>query len=291
MPDSSPSTARVTELRVLTLNLWQRFGAWSDRRSVLVDGLRAVRPDLVAFHESIKNDEYDQTTDLLGPGFHVVHGKGRDANGMGVSLASRWPIREVHEVDLNLTPRTVGFPCTTLIAEVTAPEPVGPLLFVNHFPSWQLDFEYERELQAVATARVLEERAVLRNLQVVLAGDLDADPSAASIRFWCGRQSLDGLSVCYRDAWESAHPGAPGDTFTPANPLVRNGVVKNQRPFRDWPFRRIDYVLVRLGAHGGHALDVAACKRIFDEPVNGVWASDHFGLVADLTVPAYSGIA
>jgi endonuclease/exonuclease/phosphatase family metal-dependent hydrolase len=68
-------------------------------------------------------------------------------------------------------------------------------------------------------------------------------------------------------------------------------VVKNQRPFRDWPFRRIDYVLVRLGAHGGHALDVAACKRIFDEPVNGVWASDHFGLVADLTVPAYSGIA
>jgi endonuclease/exonuclease/phosphatase family metal-dependent hydrolase len=258
---------------------------------VLVDGLRAVRPDLVAFHESIKNDEYDQTTDLLGPGFHVVHGKGRDANGMGVSLASRWPIREVHEVDLNLTPRTVGFPCTTLIAEVTAPEPVGPLLFVNHFPSWQLDFEYERELQAVATARVLEERAVLRNLQVVLAGDLDADPSAASIRFWCGRQSLDGLSVCYRDAWESAHPGAPGDTFTPANPLVRNGVVKNQRPFRDWPFRRIDYVLVRLGAHGGHALDVAACKRIFDEPVNGVWASDHFGLVADLTVPAYSGIA
>jgi hypothetical protein len=26
-----------------------------------------------------------------------------------------------------------------------------------------------------------------------------------------------------------------------------------------------------------------ACERIFDEPVDGVWASDHFGVVADLS--------
>jgi len=25
--------------------------------------------------------------------------------------------------------------------------------------------------------------------------------------------------------------------------------------------------------------------RIFDEPVDGVWASDHFGVVADLALP------
>jgi hypothetical protein len=28
--------------------------------------------------------------------------------------------------------------------------------------------------------------------------------------------------------------------------------------------------------------DVRRCDLIFDEPVGGVWASDHFGLVADL---------
>jgi endonuclease/exonuclease/phosphatase family metal-dependent hydrolase len=210
---------------------------------------------------------------------------------MGVSLASRWPLREVQEVDLNVTPRTAGFPCTTLIADVMAPAPIGPLLLVNHFPDWQLDFEHERELQAVATARFVEERAGRGDYQVVMVGDLDADPDAASIRFWCGRQSLGGLSVCYRDAWESSHPEEQGHTFTPRNPLVREGVVKGQRPFRDWPFRRIDYIFVRFGSHGGRALDVTTCKRVLDEPVSGVWASDHFGLVADLAAPAESGHA
>ncbi len=54
---------------------------------------------------------------------------------------------------------------------------------------------------------------------------------------------------------------------------------------RDWPFRRLDYVLVRCGEHGGPTLDIAACTLIFEEPVDGIWASDHFGVVADLVVP------
>lgn len=280
--DSRP---RLGDLRVLTLNLWQRHGAWAQRRSVLIDGFRALQPDLVALQESIKNDEYDQVADLLGPGFNVAQQKRRDPNGMGISIASRWPLGEVHEVDLNVTPRTAGFPCTTLVAEVLAPDPVGPLLFVNHFPNWQLNFEYERELQAVAAARFVEATRQSKQ-QVVLAGDLDADPDATSIRFWSGRQSLGNMSVCYRDAWESTHPGDSGHTFTPRNPLVKEQVVKDMRPFRDWPFRRIDYIFVRCGAHGGRTLDIAACARIFDEAINGVWVSDHFGLVADLAAPA-----
>ncbi len=55
---------------------------------------------------------------------------------------------------------------------------------------------------------------------MVLAGDFTADPDSAGVRFLSGRQSLDGTSVCYRDAWESANPGEPGETFTPRNPLV-----------------------------------------------------------------------
>ena len=141
-------------------------------------------------------------------------------------------------------------------------------------------------MQTAAAARFVEERVGDKNAQVVLVGDLDADPDSASIRFWPGRQSLDSFGVCYRDAWESLHPGDPGHPFPPLNPLVRDWVVKGMRPFRDWPFRRIDYVFVRFGAHGGLALDVLACERIFEEPIDGVWASDHFGLVADLSRPA-----
>jgi hypothetical protein len=77
---------------------------------------------------------------------------------------------------------------------------------------------------------------------------------------------------------ESANPMDPGHTFTPRNPLVTGG---------EWPLelgRRIDYAMVRCGDYGP-TLDVRACKRIFDKPVDGVWASDHFGVVADLAVP------
>lgn len=123
-------------LRVLTLNLWQRYGAWADRRSVLINGLRALQPDIVAFQESIKNDDYDQVSDLLGSTFHIVHQKKREPQGMGISIGSRWPLGEVHEADLNVTPRCAGFPAGTLLAEVQAPDPVGSILFVNHFPHW-----------------------------------------------------------------------------------------------------------------------------------------------------------
>jgi endonuclease/exonuclease/phosphatase family metal-dependent hydrolase len=285
----SRSLAERSDIRVVTLNLWGRRGSWEERRRVLVDGLRDLRPDLVAFIEAIKTDRYDQVVDLLGDGYHVAHQREREPGGdgdveagQGASIASRWPLGEVREVDQHVTPRTSGFAATTLVAEIQAPEPTGPLLFVNHVPNWQLDYELERELQAVRAARVVENVVRGRHMQVIFAGDFTADPDSASVRFLTGRQSLDGMSVCYRDAWESAHPGEIGHTFTSRNPLMAE---RN----RDWPFQRLDYVLVRYGDHRAPDLDVDDCRLIFDEPVNGVWASDHFGIVADLAVPEPTG--
>jgi hypothetical protein len=51
--------------------------------------------------------------------------------------------------------------------------------------------------------------------------------------------------------------------------------------------RRIDYIMVRCEDYGP-TLDVSSCERIFDEPV-GVWAIDHFGVVADLSAQTPSG--
>jgi endonuclease/exonuclease/phosphatase family metal-dependent hydrolase len=279
-------------VRVATLNLWGRRGEWNERRRVLAQGFRELAPDLVAFQEAVVGDDYDQVADILGPGYHVVHqivrevGRGGDIeDGQGISIASRWPLGEVWEPDQNITPRTEDFACGTLIAEVFTPEPIGPLLFVNHLPNWQLTFEHERELQTVIAARTIDEICEERDgLHVVLAGDLDATPDAASVRFLRGRQSLGDMSVCYRDAWGSTHPGQEGHTFTAENTLV---TAENW----DWELeteRRIDHVFVRCSAHGP-TLDVRACERIFDEPVDGVWASDHFGVVAELSAQTRSG--
>ena len=73
---------------------------------------------------------------------------------------------------------------------------------------------------------------------MIVAGDMDADDLSDSMRFWAGRHVIGGLSVCYRSAWESVHPGQRGETFTPENPYSVNP---------DWPFRSIDHVLIRCG--------------------------------------------
>lgn len=263
-------------MRVLTLNVWGVRGDWNARRGVLIAGLRELAPDFVAFIEAIKTDGYDQVDDLLGPGFEIAHQQAREPDGQGVSIASRWPISEVHEVELDVTPRTSDFACTTLVAQIEAPKPFAPLVFANHLPNWQLQFERERELQAVVATRFLEELVGDRKTHVVLAGDLSSDPDAANVRFITGQQSLERTSVCYRDAWEAIHPDERGETSKTENPLVADW---------DWPFKRLDYVFVRCGDHGGPTLEIAACERIFDHAVDGVWASDHFGVWADLDVP------
>ncbi len=114
---------------------------------------------------------------------------------------------------------------------------------------------------------------------VVLAGDMDAVPDAGSIRFLRGVQSLDGTSVAYRDAWELTHGDEPGPTFVPSiMPIMTE-------PWQADLDRRIDYIFVRCGAGHGPTMRVTRCDRILDSPVDGVWGSDHFGVLADLDPP------
>ena len=82
-------------VRVATLNLWGRNGAWDGRRSVLVNGLRELQPDVIAFQEAVVTDGYDQVGDLLGASYHIAHQGGREAEGTGLSIASRWEVGEV----------------------------------------------------------------------------------------------------------------------------------------------------------------------------------------------------
>ena len=263
-------------MRVLTQNLWGVRGAWELRRKVIQQGLAELKPDVVSFQEAIKTPDVDSAVDLLGSGFNGVFQSHPEPDGQTAAIASRWPITAVHELDQHLTER-IDSAAVTLVAEVDAPAPIGPLLVVNHLPCWQLAFEYERELQAKAAGLFVEELVGKRRIHVIVAGDLTDPPDSASVRFWTGRQSLFGASVCYRDAWESAHPKEEGPTYVRDNPILADP---------DWPFRRLDYILVRCGMHWGPTLAIEGCERVFDRPVDGVWASDHFGVMADLEPPA-----
>ncbi|MEU4191662.1 endonuclease/exonuclease/phosphatase family protein [Kribbella sp. NPDC026611] len=268
-----------------TLNVFGLREDWPRRRDLIAAGFAEFDPQLVALQEVVSNDSVDQAAEVLADGYEIVHHTEREDDGQGLSIASRWPIAATHEVDLHLGPRPAGFACSALVTEIAAPEPIGRLIFVNHLPDWQLTHEAERERQTVAVARFIEGLVGDSRVPVVVAGDMDATPDAASIRFWIGKQSLDGTSVCYRDCWTTRNPQSPGHTFTPENQLTTTAEIG------DWELelgRRIDYILVRCSDHGP-CLDVVDCRRLFDKPSGGTWPSDHFGVGAVLSPVTPSG--
>jgi endonuclease/exonuclease/phosphatase family metal-dependent hydrolase len=267
-------------IRVLTFNLLSSNHAeWEHRREVARSQLRECRPDVVALQETMAGKGHEQTIDLLGPGYHVVEHSARAAGRVSALLTSRWPFGVTREVDLQVPPRVPS--AVAVVAEVELPAPFGLTLFVHHGATYQFGYARERELQAVACARFVEDQVAGRDSHVVLLGDFNDTPDSSSLRFWTGRQSLEGLSVAYQDAWEAVHPSDAGHTFSPDNPLVAAGEMPLELG------RRIDYIMVRSGTHGP-TLEIADCRQVCDRPVEGIWASDHYGVLADLRVPTHS---
>lgn len=272
----------VSSVRVATFNvLSPRLADWHRREKVIAAHMREAGPDIIALQEVDAGEDREQVmADLLGPHWHVAWHSRTTPDGVGLALASRWPFGEIRERRLGVTDRAAVFPWSAVVvAEVRAPQPFGTLHIAHHKPVFQFDYEYERELQAVEAARFIDEVLDGREEHVVVLGDFDATPDSAGIRFWTGRQSLAGMSVGYHDAWEVLRPNDPGHTFTPDNPLVARGDMFSAAG------RRIDYVLVR-GTGFGPTLDVRAVDRICVDAHDGVQASDHYGVLAELTVPA-----
>jgi endonuclease/exonuclease/phosphatase family metal-dependent hydrolase len=136
-------------MRVLTLNLWGRRGDWDARRLVLVEALRELRPDLVAFQEAVVTEEYDQAADLLGAEFHLAHQRERLLPGRVAERPRQRAVGDVHAAQsararlglalpaARLRPRALrGARRTTL--EVTAcarvlDEPVDGVWATDHF--------------------------------------------------------------------------------------------------------------------------------------------------------------
>jgi endonuclease/exonuclease/phosphatase family metal-dependent hydrolase len=270
-------------LRILTCNVQNDDGD-ARRMEVLNRGLRDLNPDLVALQEVTQTPDRNQLAELLdGTGLHGTHQADvlayeppwADKYG-GNALATRWPHRILETLDLRL-PDAPDVPWCTLAASVTLPNQ-EEILFIATTTSWRLDAESARERQAIALTEL--DARHRRALPTIIAGDLNATPDAASIRYLSGLQSLNGHSVHYHDAWAVAGQGA-GHTWTVDNPAADAEI--NQLVGQPNHRRRIDYVFVgSRHAHPTAQCRVATARLAFDRPGDGIWASDHFGVTVDL---------
>jgi endonuclease/exonuclease/phosphatase family metal-dependent hydrolase len=119
-------------------------------------------------------------------------------------------------------------------------------------------------------------------LPTLIAGDFNAAPDAASIRYLTGLQSLQGRGVHYHDAWAAAGDG-PGYTWTVDNPAARAELdsLAGQPGHR----RRLDYAFVGSpDAHPEARSRIRGARLAFERPLDGVWVSDHFGVCVELEV-------
>jgi len=274
------------KLRVLTLNVQNDEG--DPRRVAVINReLRRLKPDLVAFQEVVGTSTNQGQLDALidGTGLNgtqqaqvmLTMPPWADRYG-GNALASRWPHHIVEVLDLRLADAQ-DVPWCSLAAVVPLPDE-GDILFIATTTSWRLNAEAARERQVVALSDL--DARHRQTLPTIMAGDFNAAPDAASIRYLTGLQSLGGRGVHYHDAWAVAGDGH-GYTWTIDNPLGKAEIdmIVQQPNHR----ARIDYVFIGGGdAHPKTYCHIQSATLAFDQPTDELWVSDHFGVVVDLEI-------
>jgi endonuclease/exonuclease/phosphatase family metal-dependent hydrolase len=262
-------------VRVLTLNMWARSGPYAVREPLLREGIAVLAPDLIALQEVDSGPgPGNQAEQLLSPlGYAVEYERrvGENVADPGIAVASRHPVIRRRLIDM-------PHGGAALAARIQAP--AGAFWFCSAvpMPGWP-GMEGQREDEAVALDTALAQIAAGDDLPPVLAGDFDATPDSASMRFLTGLQSLQGHSAVWYDAWAVAGDGSPGYTWSSDNPYVA--------PFAEAVFaqpvhrRRIDYVLVGSPWRWRPRVVVRSCQVVL---IGGEHAapSDHYGVLADL---------
>lgn len=262
--------------RVATLNIWNRQGPWEQRFPLIRDRLRALDLDAIGLQEVLAFPGLPNQAEALVEelGWNVHHGVAWDIGGglvMGNAIASPHPLRDTQTfalpVPAGLEGRSVTF------ARVEAPH--GPMpVFCTHL-SWQLHLSEVRCAQVRALTDKVAALAPIDGPPPVLLGDFNAAPDADEMRFLRGLTPLGGPSVYFADCWDATNEGK-GYTYDRRNSYA----VRAHEPSR-----RIDYVFVRGPDRSlrGEPLDA---RVVFDEAIDGVWPSDHFGVVAEIYAAA-----
>jgi endonuclease/exonuclease/phosphatase family metal-dependent hydrolase len=258
-------------LRVATLNIWQKFGPYQERSPRLLAGMTALMPDLIGLQEVRLDPNFNQMEEMSkGLGYEQVFGESYDDGDgkLGNAILSRFPVVSQDTIRL---PSGQRFQARILV-HARIKTPFGSVsMFTTHL-NFQLDDGSSREEQVIAIAQHVKEYSAGSDLPAILVGDFNADPDADEIRYLKGRTRLgQNESVFFADAWDYGGTG-PGATYCKRNPF---GAV-----FRE-PDRRIDYVFVHNpDCCFGEPLHARVC---FDEPIDGMFPTDHFGVVAEIS--------
>ncbi|MDT0388435.1 endonuclease/exonuclease/phosphatase family protein [Streptomyces dubilierae] len=269
-------------MRIVTWNLWWRFGPWQARQKAVLTALRELNPDVVGLQEVWAADGENLAEWLAGElGLHCTWAAspaperwrariGDPSLDIGNAVLSRWPVvgRDVLPLP---APAATDDGRLALYARIAAPGHEVPF-FTAHFTS-ATHASAVRRGQAAALAGFVARHRGDTPFPPVVTGDLNAWPDSDEVRLLGGYKTAPAVpGQVLLDAWEYADPAAPAATWDAANPYVAA---------THEPSVRIDYIHVGPPGPGGLGR-VRDVRRACDGPVDGVWPSDHAAVVADL---------
>ena len=264
----------MDRLRILTLNIWNREGPWEQRLALIRAGIERLAPDLVGLQEVIELNGRSQADDIReGLGYEAAFGPAHDLGGgvrFGNAALSRWPFASSRVFDLPTG--ATDERRSLLLAEVASPFGTLPF-FVTHL-NWKLHHGAVREQQVVAIAAHLKADAPIRGLPAILVGDFNAEPESTEIRFLKGLHTIGGQSTYLADCFGLTGEGRGVTYDPPRNPYAAH---------THEPPRRIDYVFVRGPDRRVRGKPLAA-RVVMDEEVDGVYATDHYGVLAEVSI-------
>lgn len=250
-----PAPAAGPELTVVTLNIYHDRDGWEQRRPLVIEGLRALQPDVIALqevlqHETLRNQAAD-IAEALGHRYHFVSvAPPGDVERYGNAILTRHPVlaRSERRLEPLADSRTVAH--VRLDIDGTAVD-----VFATHL-HWTAGGAAMRERQLADVLAHVDARG--GDAPAILVGDFNAPVEAPE---------LAALWPRFIDAFGAANPGA-GDVTT-----------LNPHWFGD-DRRRIDHVLVERGR-----FEILESRLVLDAPdAQGTWPSDHFGVLARLRV-------
>jgi endonuclease/exonuclease/phosphatase family metal-dependent hydrolase len=264
----------MVAMRVLSWNLWWRFGPWQRRQPAIATEFDLIDADLSCLQEVwCDADDGDQAEHLAARrGLHVARSTGSDGRpfGFGNAILSRWPILES---DTLVLPGIDGKPShrSAVVAVVAGPQ--GAQLVASTHLAWQYEQSQLRQHQLAFLVPVLDRqhRQIGNDLPMILAGDFNAVPESDEIRRLTGLAPGYGPPLVFTDAWAATN-AEPGFTWDRSNPHSRDA---------QWPRRRLDYVFVSWPRPKptGNPLSARLAGR---DPHAGVVPSDHSAVVVEL---------
>lgn len=257
---------------LVTFNLLNKPSRWHERRHLVVEGLRALNPDVIALQEvSLPHNNAKWIADELG-GYdvHTSPKTGSLSEHEAVATLTRLPVKEWRTLDLMHQKRVAQFVKLQVGDRDVA-------LVNGHFMFHVYDHvKRSRQVQRVINYVRLQ----AGTLPIIACGDFNATPDMRTIQI---------MKQVFTSAYELKHGREP--EYTCPTPLVysmdtlRKGASRvgnfllSQKtdPWRDV----LDYIFV------AGQINVHECDVVLDQPAANdatLYPSDHVGLLARLEI-------